>query len=66
MYFNKRSLILVFVALFVALAGARTVLVAAYASATVGLTIVIGLMAYSLVGAMRNWRLDHPHVLRHR
>jgi hypothetical protein len=65
MHFDKRSVILVFVALFAALAGASSVLVAAYSTAIIGFTIIVGLTGYSLVVAMRNWQLNHPHLLRH-
>ena len=68
MHFNKRSLILVFVAFFVALADASTVLVAAYASAIVGLTIVIGDCLRSLHTRARSGAdvpmRQHTHKLR--
>ena len=56
---GKRTVILLFVALFAVVASIGDPLIAAYASAILGLTVVLGLMTYSAVVTFRNWQLEH-------
>lgn len=64
MQVTKRTVALLFVAVLAVVATAVSPLIAAYVSAFLGLTIVIGLMGYAAFVALRNWRLEVPS--RHR
>ena len=64
MQVNKRAVILLFAVAFVVVAAMASPLIAAYVSAFLGLTVVLGLMGYSAFVWLRNWRLELPG--RHR
>ena len=64
MQISKRTGAYLFVALFALVAAVASPLIAAYLSAFLGLTVVLGLMGYTAFVALRNWRLEVPS--RHR